>query len=140
MVRYFSVATALVFYYDAKHSDILWRSSHVDCYFPLPHFNNFLEEKVKSILRRGELDGKGMIYYRRVGLGCLEIRIIKFTSRRCCLTYSVFSKNATFSFIYDVSNLLKLWMVLTLIFISSVLLVFINRFDLFLVICIKVFQ
>ena len=26
------VATALVFYYDAKHSDILWGSSHVHCY------------------------------------------------------------------------------------------------------------
>ena len=30
--RYFSVTTAFVFYCDAKHSDILWGSSHVFCF------------------------------------------------------------------------------------------------------------
>ena len=30
--KYFSVLTAFVFYYDAKHSNILWSSSHVCCY------------------------------------------------------------------------------------------------------------
>lgn len=39
-----------------------------------------------------------------------------------CLTYSVFHKNATLSFLHYVSNLSKLWMVLTPNFISSLLL------------------
>ena len=31
-MKYFSVATAFVFYYDAKNSDPLRGSSHVPCY------------------------------------------------------------------------------------------------------------
>ena len=40
------VATAFVFYCDAKHSDILWGSSHVHCYlffFALDSFSKYKE-------------------------------------------------------------------------------------------------
>ena len=32
VIKYFTVATAFVFYCDAKHLDILWGSSHVRYY------------------------------------------------------------------------------------------------------------
>ena len=38
-MKYFSVATAFVFYYDAKNSDPLRGSSHVRCYL-------FLEKSI----------------------------------------------------------------------------------------------
>ena len=31
-MKYFSVTTAFVLYYDVKHSDILWGSSQICCY------------------------------------------------------------------------------------------------------------
>ena len=41
LIKYFSVATAIVFCCDAKHSAILWGSSHV-CYYLLIHYSAFL--------------------------------------------------------------------------------------------------
>ena len=95
--------------------------------------------ELKIFFWRGELDGKGVINNWRKGSGFLEIGLINLL-HGSYLTYSVFHKNATFSFLQDVSNLLKLWMVLTLIYISSPFLVLISKFDLSLAICIKVFQ
>ena len=57
-----SVTAAFVFYCDAKHSDILWRSSHVYCYILVSlhsQTRNFLPKDRNTIIREN-LCGVGL--------------------------------------------------------------------------------
>ena len=48
-MKHFSVANAFAFYCDAKHSDILCRSSHVHCYLSRERFLKFLRIFIKAV-------------------------------------------------------------------------------------------
>ena len=62
----------------------------------------------------------------------LEGGFMAFIERNYKIYFAALHKNVTLSFLYDVFNLLELWMVPMLIFISSHLQVFLSRFELFL--------
>ena len=113
-MKYFSVVTAFLFYCNAKHSDILWGSSHIDCYLLLT-----------KLMRVNNTANVIHIHncHRNLQFGWQWTMSLH--------------KNVTLSFLYDVFILLELWMVPILIFISSRLQVFLSRFDLFLAKCIS---
>ena len=98
VIKYFCVYSnclcVLLLYCDAKHSDTLRRSSHVDCYLPRPPctptptttttttISKIFKRGLKNFFwSRGELNGKGVINYWREGTRFLEIGLTKFTSR-----------------------------------------------------------
>ena len=92
-----------------------------------PYFNNTLEERVKECSLKGELHGKSDEFDE-----LLEGGFMVFRDRNYKIYFVALHKNTTLSFLHDVSNLLELWMVPILIFISSFLQVFLSKFDLFL--------